>query len=160
MHENARRFDGYIYQTAKEDILMSMSIISMRTFDNSVVKLETHDRVESCAAIAREYAAEGYADKYAVVSKYDYKFGADAKGIYMSLLLRPSFFPSQAGLLSSLATVALVKALEEHTEKKLGIGWVSNVYCEGKHIGGVTIEGKLDNYTNYEYIIINFSPGQ
>lgn len=136
---------------------MAMSIISMRTFDNSIVKLETHDRVESCAAIAREYAAEGYADKYAVVSEYDYKFGCDARGIYMSLLLRPSFFPSQAGLLSSLATVALVKALEEHTEKKLGIGWVSNVYCEGRHIGGVTIEGKLDNHTNYEYIIINFA---
>lgn len=136
---------------------MAMSIISMRTFDNSIVKLETHDRVESCAAIAKDYATEGYADKYAVISEYDYKAGGDAKGIYMSLILRPSFFPSQAGLLSSLATVALIKALEEHTDKSLGIGWVSNIYCEGRYIGGITTEGKLDNYASYEYVIINFA---
>ena len=48
-------------------------------------------------------------------------------------------------------------ALEEHTTKRLGIGWVSNVFCEGKQIGGVSIEGKLDNFTSYEYIIVNFT---
>ena len=56
---------------------MAVSMISMRTFDNSIVKLECHDRVESCQEIAREYAKEGYADKYAVISEYDYKLGGD-----------------------------------------------------------------------------------
>ena len=132
-------------------------VISMRASDNSVVRLECHKRVESCAAIAREYAMQGYTDRFAVISEYDDKNGGESRGIYMSLLLRPSFFPSQAGLLSSLATVALIKALEEHTTSRLGIGWVSNIYCEGRQIGGVTIEGKLDNFTTYEYIIVNFS---
>ena len=136
---------------------MATSLLSIRTSDNSIVKLECHDRVESCAAIAREYANEGYADRFAVISEYDYKYGGESRGIYMSLLLRPSFFPSQAGLLSSLATVAFIRALEEHTTKRLGIGWVSNIYCEGKQIGGVNIEGKLDNFTTYEYVIINFA---
>ena len=136
---------------------MTGNTVSMRASDNSIVKLECHTRVESCAAIAREYAKSGGADRFAVISEYDFKNGGEACGVYMSLLLRPSFFPSQAGLLSSLATVALVKALEEHTTSRIGIGWVSSVYCEGKQIGGVTIEGKLDNYTTYEYIIINFS---
>lgn len=136
---------------------MAVSMISMRTFDNSIVKLECHDRVESCQEIAREYAKEGYADKYAVISEYDYKLGGDDKGIYMSLLLRPSFFPSQAGLLSALSVSALAKALAEHTEMRIGIGWVSSIYCEGKNIGGVSIEGKLGEWNAYEYIIITFA---
>ena len=39
----------------------------------------------------------------------------------------------------------------------MGIGWVSKIYCEGKFIGDITIEGKLDNFTTYEYMIITFS---
>ena len=136
---------------------MAVSMISMRTFDNSIVKIECHDRVESCQDIAREYAREGYADKYAVVSTYDYKLGGDDKGIYMSLLLRPSFFPSQAGLLPALSVSAFARALAEHTEMRIGIGWVSSIYCEGKQIGGVTIEGKIGDMNGYEYIIINFA---
>lgn len=136
---------------------MATAYTNLRAPDNSIVRLECHDRVESCAAIAKEHALSGMADRYAVISEYDYKSSGDARGVYVSLLLRPSFFPSQAGLLSSLATVAIVEALAEHTTKRLGIGWVSNVFCEGKQIGGATLEGKLDTHTAYEYIIINFS---
>lgn len=136
---------------------MAMSMINMRTFDNSIVKLECHDRVESCQEIARQYAKEGYADKYAVVSEYDYKLGGEERGIYISLLLRPSFFPSQATLLSPLSAVAFARALAEHTEGRIGIGWVSSIYCEGKQIGGVSIEGKLGDMNGYEYLIINFA---
>lgn len=136
---------------------MATSYTNLRAPDNSIVRLECHDRVESCAAIAKDHAISGKSDRYAVISEYDYKSSGDSRGVYISLLLRPSFFPSQAGLLSSLATVAIVEALSEHTTKRLGIGWVSNVYCEGKQIGGVTLEGKLDTHTAYEYIIVNFS---
>lgn len=136
---------------------MAASLISMRASDNSIVKLECHTRVESCTQLARKYARAGADDRFAVVSEYDYEAGGDARGVYMALILRPSFFPSQAGLLSSLSTVALIKALEEHTTDRLGIGWVSSIYCEGKQIGGVTIEGKLDDFTTYEYIIVSFS---
>ena len=99
----------------------------------------------------------GYPDRYVVMTESERQRGSEKKGLYMSLILRPSFFPSQAALLSSLATVALLTALKEHTTKHLGIGWVSGVYCEGRSKGGVTIEGKLDNFTSYEYIIISLS---
>ncbi len=137
---------------------MGNNYISMRASDNSIVKIEYHERVESSIGLMRDYAQDSsFPDRYAVLSKYDYTYGSDSHGLHLSLLLRPSLFPSQAGLLTALATVALVKALEEHTSKPLGIGWVGKVYCDGKQIGGVSIEGKLDNFTTYEYIIINFS---
>ncbi|MBQ8689458.1 MAG: hypothetical protein IJ515_03745 [Clostridia bacterium] len=133
------------------------NLISMRAVDDSIVKMECYDRLDSTVGLAREYAKAGYADRYAVISEYDGDHESDGRGIYMSVILRPSIFPSQAGLLSSLATVALLTALEEHTTDRLGIGWVSNIYCEGKYIGGVSIEGKLDNFTSYEYIIVSFA---
>ena len=136
---------------------MPRNIVSMRASDDSIVKLECHERLLSTAALAKQYAKMGYPDRYVVIAESERQRASDKKGLYMSLILRPSFFPSQAALLSSLTTVALVTALREHTTKRLGIGWVSNVYCEGKSIGGITIEGKLDNFTSYEYIIVSFS---
>lgn len=136
-----------------------MSILNIREPDGSVVKLEYHDTLPSTANLARLYAKSGYPDRYVVFAENkispDGK-GAKVPGVYISCLLRPSFFPSQATFLSSLATVAAVSALEEHTTKRLGIGWISTVYCEGKMIGDVSIEGKLDG-ASYEYILVNFS---
>lgn len=136
---------------------MVLSTTSIRASDDSIVTLECHDRLESTVALAREYAKNGYPDRYAVVAEYDESKGQEKRGVYISLILRPSFFPSQAGLLSSLSALAFVTALEEYTTKRLGIGWVSNLYCEGKAFGGVIIEGKLDSFLAYEYIIVNFS---
>lgn len=136
---------------------MSRNIVSMRASDDSIVKLECHERLLSTAALAKQYAKMGYPDRYVVIAESERQRGSEKKGLYMSCIFRPSFFPSQAALLSSLSTVALISALKEHTVKRLGIGWVSNVYCEGKSIGGVTIEGKLDNFTSFEYIIVTFS---
>ena len=136
---------------------MSRNIVTMRASDDSIVKLECHERLLSTAALAKQYAKMGYPDRYVVIAESERQRDSEKKGLYMSCIFRPSFFPSQAALLSSLSTVALITALREHTTKRLGIGWVSNIYCEGKTIGGVTVEGKLDNFTSYEYILVTFS---
>ncbi|MBO7304140.1 MAG: hypothetical protein J6V09_02865 [Clostridia bacterium] len=139
-------------------------VINMRAQDGSVVVIECHDALPSTARLAREYARNGYPDRYVVLSGARQRTDADGKsksalerGVFMSCILRPSIFPSQAALISALSAVATVTALEEHSSGRMGIGWVSKIYCNGKQIGDVTIEGKLDNFTTYEYIIINYS---
>ncbi len=135
------------------------NILNIRESDGSIVKLEVCDALESTAARAREYALLKYPDRYVVFTDKR-KLGDDGAvehGLYMSLLLRPSIFPSQAPLLGALSATALITALEEHTTKRLGLGWVSDLYCEGVKVGNTAIEGKLDNYTTYEYIIVTFS---
>ena len=143
---------------------MDNSVLTARASDGSVIRLECHDALQSTARLAKEYARRSYPDRYVVFSDKRKKVDADGKesgevesGIFMSCLLRPSIFPSQAALINSLSTVALATALEEHTTKSIGIGWASKIYCDGRLIGDVTIEGKLDNFTSYEYIIITFS---
>ncbi len=140
-------------------------IIKMRSFDGAILQIESHASVPSAAALAKSYANSGYPDRYMVFSTVQTESGIfgerlsegqEAKGLFLSCILRPSMFPSQAGLLRALSAVAMLTALEEHTIKKLGLGWVSDIFCEKNKIGTVTLEGKLDNYTSYEYIIISF----
>ena len=135
------------------------NVISIRENDGSIVKLEVCDALESTSALAKEYARLKYPDRYVVFTDKR-KIGDDGAmehGMYMSLLLRPSIFPSPAPLLGALSATAMITALEEHTTSRLGLGWVSDLYCEGVKIGSSAIEGKLDNYTTYEYIIVTFS---
>lgn len=139
-------------------------VMTMRASDGSVVKLECHDALPSTSRLAKQYAKLGYPDRYVVFAEGSRKLDADGRprgdierGIFMSCILRPSIFPSQASLISSLSAVAMATGLEEHTTKKIGIGWVSKIYCDGKITGSSTIEGKLDSFTSYEYIIVNFS---
>lgn len=143
---------------------MSHYVTTMRGADGSVVKLECHDALPSTSRLAKQYAKLGYPDRYVVFAEGKKQMDSDGKyrgdiqpGIYMSCILRPSIFPSQASLISSLSAVAMATALEEHTTRNIGIGWVSKIYCEGRLIGDVTIEGKLDNFTSYEYIVITFT---
>lgn len=138
----------------------------MRTQDGKILHLECHETLPSTHELARSYARAGYADGYVVFSENQTKYNSLGKnlppdasehGVYLSCVLRPSIFPSQAGFLGAMSAVALITALEEQTDSKLGIGWVSDIYCDGEKIGTTATEGKLDNFMTYEYIIISFS---
>lgn len=144
------------------------SIVNYREADGSIINFEAHSSLKSPVDLARYYATEkNYPDRYVVFTDKLTKSKASAKnkkmeaetdyGIFMSCILRPSIFPSQATLMSAMSTVALASALSEHTEKEIGIGWVSDIYCDKVKIGSVTLEGKLDDFTTYEYIIISFN---
>ncbi len=138
----------------------------IRMPDGNIVRIEAHSSLSSTAELAKKYAGEGYGDRYVVftenqssskiigtkLSENDSEYG-----VFVSCILRPSLFASQAGFLTPLATVALLTALDEYSAKPLESGWLSGIYCEGKKIGGVCIEGKLDSYKAYEYIIISFA---
>ena len=142
---------------------MAYEIINMRASDGSAIRIEHHGELENTAALAREYAEKDYPDRYVVFTEKRIRRDVEGKvkgvdeGIFISLILRPSIFPSQATLLAPLSAVALAQGLEEHTESSLGIGWVGNLYCNGRLIGKSGIEGKLDSFKSYEYLIISFS---
>ena len=142
------------------------NIISFRASDGNTVRLEYKESLPSAISLAREYAKAGYPDRYAVFTERQTAISAlgesisekDAeKGIFLSCILRPSIVPSQAGCIGPLSAVALASALEEHTMKDIGIGWLSDIYCEGIKIGSASVEGKLDDFTSYEYLIVSFS---
>lgn len=142
------------------------NVVTYREADGNIVNFEVHTSHKSPLELARYYASEkGYPDRYVVftdkltklkTSKNDVEVESES-GIFMSCILRPSIFPSQASLLPAMSAAAMAAAMENHTDKEIGIGWVSDIYCDGVKIGGVSIEGKLDNFTTYEYIIVSFN---
>ncbi len=140
-------------------------VTTFRGSDGNTIKLEHRDSLPSTAELAKEYARLGYPDRYAIVTEKQATAQVSGnkasdkgfdEGLFISCLLRPSIFPSQVGLLGPLAAVAFATGLEEHTQKKISIGWVKDIYCEGERIGGCSLEGKLDTHTSYEYIIVSF----
>ena len=142
------------------------NLFTFRASDGNTVKMEYSPSLPSAALLAKEYATSGVKDRYIVFTERQTAIsalgtplseGESESGIYISCILRPSIFPSQAGLIGPLSALAFASALEEHSPKKFGIGWVSDIYCEGKKIGGCFVEGKLDSFTSYEYLIINFA---
>ena len=139
--------------------------LTLRMPDGNVIQLERYDTLPSTAALAREYAKNGYPDKYVIFAEHRIHTESTSEkekdteienGIFMSCLLRPSFFPSQASFLGVLTSVAMIEALEEHTNRTLGLGWGCDLYCEGKVFANATLEGKLDSFGSYEYLIVTF----
>lgn len=141
-------------------------VSSIRAADGSKATIEYYDKLPSTLELAKKYAADGYSDRYAIVAAAQsdskitgskLKDGEYERGIYLSIILRPSMFASQAGLIGHLSAVGLLTALDEHTVKPLGLGWISDIYCEGKRIGGCSIFGNLDSNTSYNYLIVSFA---
>ncbi len=141
-------------------------ITEMRTSDGAFVKIGTHASLPSTAVLAKKYAEKGYPDKYVVFTEKQRDTRLTGKrlsdgecdnGVFMSVILRPSFFPSQAALLNPLSAVAMLEGLKEYSAKSLQIGWLSNIFCGGRLIGGVSVEGKLNSFSSYEYIIVTFA---
>lgn len=139
--------------------------VIMRTSDGKILHLECYEQLPSVHELARKYAKLGFGDGYVIFSEKQTAYdslarplaeGDSERGVFLSCILRPSIFPSQAGFLGAMSAVALYSALEEQTEKELGIGWVSDIFCEGRKIGTTAMEGKLDSFSAYEYIIISF----
>ena len=140
--------------------------ITFRASDGNTVKIEQHESLPSAASLAKEYALAGYPDRYAVFTEKqtevsstgDLLVNKDAEfGLYISCILRPSIFRSQAGCLGPLSALALANAMEEHIMRDIGIAWISDIYCDDTKIGSTCVEGRPDNFTSYEYLIVSFA---
>lgn len=142
------------------------SYSTIKVGNGTTVKIEYRDFASSTAALAKEYAIQGYPDRYAIFTEHQatseitgtkLRDGELEKGVFISLILRPSFFLAQAASLGTMSVVAFTQALESYTTKEFSIGWVSDIFCEGVKIGGTQIEGKIKDANNYDYIIVTFA---
>lgn len=68
-------------------------------------------------------------------------------GIYMSILLRPKFSAEQSLSITTIAAVAVSKAIEEVTGYRTKIKWVNDIYLKERKIVGILTEASV----NFEY---------
>lgn len=65
---------------------------------------------------------------------------ADKKGIWMSVVLRPSVAPGDVQIITLGAAAAVVNAIYKTTGIKAGIKWPNDIILEGKKICGILTE--------------------
>ncbi len=81
-------------------------------------------------------------------------FSPQKAGLYMSLLLRPSFSPEKASLLTLAAAVATAEAIEAVSGVSATIKWVNDVYTSGKKTAGILTETALAPDGSLSYVIV------
>lgn len=62
------------------------------------------------------------------------------KGIWMSLIVRPSLMPQQAPQMTLVAAVAIVRAIENITGIEATIKWPNDILIDGKKMTGILTE--------------------
>ena len=67
-------------------------------------------------------------------------FSPFGKGIWLSLILKPPFLPSDAPKCTLLAAVAVTKAIRSITKVQCGIKWPNDILYKGKKIVGILTE--------------------
>lgn len=77
------------------------------------------------------------------------------KGIYASLLIKPSISILDVSKVTCIVGVCILEALKEYLNEDLYIKWVNDIYLNDKKICGILTESKVIN-SIVEYLVIGF----
>lgn len=135
------------------DVLTAQEIEKNLAGLHGKLKIEVRNTVTSTNAVLKEIASKG-ADEGTVLAaseqtagrgRFARKFYSPSdSGVYMSILLRPSFSCEKAVQITTAAAVAVAEAAEELTGRKTGIKWVNDVLMEKRKISGILTEAAIN----------------
>lgn len=114
---------------------------------------EIHAQIDSTNNRAKELALSGAAQGTLVIAdsqtagrgRFGRKFHSpEGSGVYLSIIFRPNFGAERAVMLTSMAAVAVARAIEALAAVKASIKWVNDVYIGSKKVCGILCEAGLD----------------
>ena len=77
------------------------------------------------------------------------------KGIYLSLLLKPSFPLSYSLRLTACAAISAIEAIQKEYDQKATIKWVNDILMEEKKVAGILCEASLEiNSAALDYMVV------
>ena len=112
-----------------------------------------YDTLESSNRTAKTLALEGAPHGTMVLAgqqtagrgRLGRRFESPAgKGVYLSLVLRPSLPMTEAQAVTVSAAVAVCRAVKKLCGLELGIKWVNDLYYNGKKVCGILTEAGAD----------------
>lgn len=150
---------GYIYRNSNKHIN-----ITKKDINHEINNIYILDKVDSTNKYLKELANNGENEITVVIAKEQTagrgRLGRSfvsnsGKGIYMSILLRPTFGIELSKRITSLTATAVSEAIDEVTELNTKIKWVNDIYVNDKKLAGILTEG----HTNFEsgkveYIVV------
>lgn len=121
------------------------------------LKIEIHEQLSSTNTFLKEAAGTGEPEGKVVIAREQKEgkgrmgrnfYSPRGTGLYMSLLLRPSFDAREAWKITPAAGTAVARAIEKITGKYAQIKWINDVYYERKKICGILTESALESDGN------------
>ena len=129
--------------------------------DNTIIVM---DEVDSTNLEIKRLAQDGAKDGTVVIADRQSSgrgrlgrsfFSPAGSGIYMSILIKPSFEEERAVIVTTAVSVAVCRAIEKDSGKRPLIKWVNDLYLNGKKICGILTEAIRDARSGkIEYIVI------
>ena len=81
-------------------------------------------------------------------------FSPEEQGIYMSILLRPEIELERAVLITSMAAVAVARAIEKVSELRAQIKWVNDIFVNRKKVCGILTEAGISPEGTLDYAVL------
>lgn len=156
------RADGYVIDavtnrgyrlTYMPDRITEPEILKWTTSGTIGRRLEVHDRLDSTNIRAKQLAAQGAPHGYLVCADSQSSgrgrfgrafFSPEHSGVYITYILRPSIPAERAVMITSLAAVAVARAIESLCDAEVKIKWVNDLYINGKKTCGILCEAGMD----------------
>jgi BirA family transcriptional regulator, biotin operon repressor / biotin---[acetyl-CoA-carboxylase] ligase len=134
--------------------------------------LRIYDVVDSTQNIAHSLVRQGAIEGTLVLAEQQNAgrgrmgrnwFSPKGKGVWMSLILKPTISMQFTPQLTLLAAVALCRAIQAHIPHQVGIKWPNDLLINGRKISGILLESSAeDERLNYVIagigISVNLSP--
>ena len=144
---------------------MTSRILSVRSPRGRLLTVECLESCPSTSAYLEEIAHHEGQDGYVVAC--DNVTAAlpslppprtDEETLHISILLRPTLPPSRCMMLSALASLAVARTVEQHSNCEPRIRWVSDVYDGGHKLSEVGLRSALHpSGAGFLYIIVNIA---
>jgi len=112
-------------------------------------ELVFYNKLESTQKTAHELARNGASNGTIILADEQTKgkgrlgrqwHSANGKGVWMSIILRPSFTFQQAPLITLLTSVVIAKTLQELYGIPIKIKWPNDIYLQEKKLAGILTE--------------------
>ena len=116
-------------------------------------RMEVHDRLDSTNTRAKQLAAQGAPHGYLVCADSQSSgrgrfgrafFSPEHSGVYITYILRPDLPAERAVMITSMAAVAVARAIEGLCDVEVGIKWVNDLYIHGRKVCGILCEAGMD----------------
>lgn len=116
-------------------------------------RMEIHESLDSTNNRAKAVAASGAPHGYLVIAESQSGgrgrfsrpfFSPEHSGVYMTYVLRPELPAERAVMITSMAAVAVARAIEALADLDVKIKWVNDLYVNGRKLCGILCEAGLD----------------
>ena len=127
-------------------------------------RMELHRALDSTNTRAKAIAATGAPHGYLVIAESQSGgkgrmgrsfFSPEHSGVYITYVLRPELLAEKAVSITSMAAVAVARAIEAVADVEAKIKWVNDIYINDRKVCGILCEASMDFETGHlEYAVL------